>query len=112
MANRVLRERLRKAFTELRKDGILAEENFSCCTTCATAELGTKINDQKALGGIYWNQQDEADLRRHGPPLMIGFVDGSASGVEVAKRAVLAFSEAGLNVRWEGSERRKIEVLG
>jgi hypothetical protein len=107
--NRVTRRRLRKSFEELRKDGILAEEAFSCCTTCATSELGQMINEKKALGGVYWNCQDEESFRQSGE-VMIGFVDGSASGIEIAKRAVMEFERQGLNVRWDGSERRKIEI--
>jgi len=110
MSNLVMRLRLRVAFGELRKDGILAEECLACCTTCATHELGEKINKEKALGGVYWHSQDEDGFRQYGPPLMIGFVDGSASGEEVARRAVLAFKEAGLEAKWDGSAGTKIEV--
>jgi prepilin-type processing-associated H-X9-DG protein len=110
MNNRVTRRKLRRSFEELRKDGILAEEAFACCTTCATSELAQMINEKKALGGVYWNCQDEDSFRHYGG-VMIGFVDGSASGIEVAKRAVLEFERQGLSVRWNGSERAKIEIL-
>jgi hypothetical protein len=110
MDNRRTRQRLRRAFEELRKDGVLAEEAFSCCTTCATSELATMINEKKALGGVYWNSQDEDDFRRRGG-VMIGFVDGSAKPIEVANRAVMEFERQGLEVKWDGSERTKIEIL-
>ena len=110
MDNRKTRKKLRAAFTELRKDGILAEEAFSCCTTCATYELGQEINKKKALGGVYWNCQDEDGFRASGG-VMIGFVDGSAKPAEVAKRAVMAFEHQGLKVKWDGSERQKIEIF-
>jgi hypothetical protein len=110
MDNRATRRKLRLAFKELRKDGVLAEEAFSCCTTCATSELATMINEKKALGGVYWNQQDEDGFRRYGG-VMIGFVDGSASGAEIAKRAVTEFERQGLEVKWDGSERTKIQIL-
>lgn len=109
MNNRVTRKKLRRSFEELRKDGILAEEAFSCCTTCATSEIAQMINEKKALGGVYWNCQDEESFRQSGE-VMIGFVDGSASAIEVAKRAVMEFERQGLNVRWDGSAKRKIEI--
>lgn len=110
MNNRVTRRKLRRSFEELRKDSILAEESFQCCTTCATYSLGQMINEKKALGGVYWNCQDEESFRRCGE-VAIGFVDGSASGIEVAKRAVMEFERQGLNVRWEGSVKQKILIL-
>ena len=110
MNNRVTRRRLRRSFEELRKDGLLAEESFQCCTTCATYSLGQMINEKKALGGVYWNCQDEEDFRRCGG-VTIGFVDGTASGIEVAKRAVMEFERQGLSVRWDGSVKKKIEIL-
>ncbi len=43
-----VRERLTEAFKAMRKKGILARQNFSCCTSCGSSELAVMIT---ARGG-------------------------------------------------------------
>lgn len=50
---------LTQAFEALAERGIVARENFTCCGTCASAEIGGERDDSRQWRGyIYYHQQD------------------------------------------------------
>jgi hypothetical protein len=50
---------LAKAFDELAEIGVLARQNFACCGTCASAEIGGECDDTRAWRGyVYFHAQD------------------------------------------------------
>ncbi|MEU7904897.1 DUF6891 domain-containing protein [Actinoplanes sp. NPDC049118] len=51
------------AFAELNRLGVLARENFSCCGTCAAAEIHDERDDSRHWHGYLWyHQQDTESL--------------------------------------------------
>ncbi|GIF63797.1 hypothetical protein Ais01nite_18320 [Asanoa ishikariensis] len=54
---------LNRAFAELNDVGVLARENFSCCGTCASAEIHDERDDSRHWHGYLWyHQQDTESL--------------------------------------------------
>ncbi|MGW3890262.1 DUF6891 domain-containing protein [Micromonospora chokoriensis] len=52
-----------RAFAELNGLGVLARENFSCCGTCASAEIDDERDDSRHWRGFLWfHQQDTESL--------------------------------------------------
>ena len=62
---------LNRAFAALEEEGVIARQNFTCCGTCASAEIWDEIDDSREWKGyIYFHQQDaEASLRAAEPTL-------------------------------------------
>lgn len=117
------REALLKAFADLRKQGLIALANFSCCQNCAGSEIATRIDDMdakhaaKVKGCVYWHNQDEDDLRERGHvALAYGSLGTRKHGevglptVEVGKMVVEALKERGLCFAWNGSDGQRILV--
>lgn len=58
-----VRGNLTRAFVELNELGVLARENFSCCGTCASAEIHDERDDSRRWQGFLWyHQQDTESL--------------------------------------------------
>ncbi|GAA1505130.1 DUF6891 domain-containing protein [Nocardioides humi] len=54
---------LTAAFAALADAGIVARENFSCCGTCASAEIADERDDSRSWRGyVYYHQQDTESL--------------------------------------------------
>ncbi|MFL1431484.1 MULTISPECIES: DUF6891 domain-containing protein [unclassified Nocardiopsis] len=103
-------ERLTRAFRSLDASGIIAREEFLCCTGCARADLDTEAAAAGSRGYAYYHWQDTL-AAAGGAPLMVGFesthqVRRAAVGAEVAE----ALRAHGLTVHWDGDPERKIEV--
>ncbi|MGV0812317.1 hypothetical protein ABQF34_10180 [Mycolicibacterium boenickei] len=61
------RSRTRAAFDELNVHGVLARADFSCCGTCASAEIGGERDDSRYWRGyIYFHNQDTERLVEDG----------------------------------------------
>ncbi|MFI5495005.1 DUF6891 domain-containing protein [Actinoplanes sp. NPDC051859] len=59
----VVSSNLSSAFSELNSLGVLARENFSCCGTCAAAEIHDERDDSRHWHGFVWfHQQDTESL--------------------------------------------------
>ena len=123
-----VRERLTEAFKAMRKKGILARQNFSCCGGCGSYELATKMDESRAAGrpkrgAIYYHRQSAERLRKSGE-VYLGFgcdsnapeVDGDRTEDErtrlVGCYAIEALNAAGLEVEWNGTAIRCILVKG
>ena len=109
MNNRELRQRVKKAFVELEKDGILCRSNFTCCTTCGSYEIEQLAKKAKAGGGIFWHAQDEDSLRAAGH-VVIGYIGVGYPQIEVGQRAAVAFKDAGLKVDWNGNVGQRLQL--
>ena len=64
LGDRVTREKVLKAYTELRKEGIVCRANFSCCSNCGGYEITDiaekMVRDGKTVNGcVFWHRQDE-----------------------------------------------------
>ena len=58
---------LNSAFAALEEEGVIARQNFTCCGTCASAEIWDEIDDSREWKGyIYFHQQDTESLAESG----------------------------------------------
>lgn len=118
------KDKLNKAFSLMRKAGLMARQNFSCCSSCAGYALAKAAVDQpakkraKIQGTCFYHRQD-ADNLRDGHDLMLryGPLDTEEHGqigletVEVGRLVVDCLAVAGLNYEWSGNPRECITVL-
>ena len=58
---------LNQAFAVLEKNGIIAWQNFSCCGTCASAEIWDVTDESREwLGHVFYHEQDAKTLTEAG----------------------------------------------
>lgn len=61
------RSRTRAAFDELNANGVIARADFTCCGTCASAEIGDERDDSRHWRGfVYFHSQDTDRLIEDG----------------------------------------------
>lgn len=103
-------ERVGRAFEALEARGITARENFTCCRSCGTSEIGAERED--ARGFVFFHSQGtEGAAAGHGLVLLYGGFDGSAdTTAAVGREVVAALGEAGLSTEWDGDPARSITV--
>ncbi|MEU0024218.1 hypothetical protein [Streptomyces sp. NPDC006335] len=104
-------ERLTRAFRALNTRGVTARENFTCCRTCGTAEIGAE-RAEGDRGFVYFHTQcTESAAAGQGLTLLYGGFDGSAdTTAAVGHEVVDALSAAGLSTQWDGDPGKAIEV--
>ncbi len=104
-------ELLTRAFDTLNTQGITARENFTCCRTCGTAEIGAE-RAEGDHGFVYFHTQcTESAAEGHGLTLLYGGFDGSAeTTAAVGREVVAALDAAGLSAVWDGNPDKAIEV--
>lgn len=104
-------DRLFAALDALDADGVTARADFTCCRTCADAEIGAEAAEG-ARGYVYFHQQDTARAVAGGGLLLAyGTLPGSAEDTAAVGRAVrAALAGAGLPVEWDGSPESRIRV--
>ncbi|MEU8663203.1 DUF6891 domain-containing protein [Actinoplanes philippinensis] len=56
-----VRSNLTQAFDELNARGVLAREDFSCCGTCASAEIHDERDDSRHWRGYVWYHTQDTD---------------------------------------------------
>ncbi|MFD9005573.1 DUF6891 domain-containing protein [Streptomyces sp. NPDC059582] len=106
-------ERLTDAFEALDASGITARENFTCCRSCGSAEIGAE-RGEGARGFVYFHSQcTQSAAAGHGLTLFYGGFDGSAeTTAAVGGEVVAALDAAGLSTSWDGSPDTAIQVTG
>ena len=115
-----VRRRVQVAFGELRKVGFLTKTNFSCCMTCAVAELSEIAEKRHRNRAVYWHQQDETHFKKTGvlflrycylpPPGIEG--DTKRLETEIGQQVAAALRKQGLEVDWNGNPSVTIQVTG
>ena len=116
------KELLKKAFADLRKQGILAKQNYMCCMGCASGALGEEIKKanketpNKYMGGAYYHQQDAETLRESGF-CHIGYgcapdtkFDNELMALTVGQAVKMTLERYGLKVEWDGDTSERICV--
>jgi len=118
-----LRARLKKAFRKMWKLGIFAAPNFSCCTTCANAELAEILADDPVIRGYaFWHVQDDMFIKENGS-CCIGY--GGTEGIkykkkppkiittdkEIAEEIYNFLLDEGFEVKWNHRTNRRLEVF-
>ncbi|WP_147376204.1 DUF6891 domain-containing protein [Micromonospora radicis] len=132
-----VRGNLTRAFAELNAVGVLARENFSCCGTCAAAEIHDERDDSRHWHGYLWyHQQDtESLLDSADGEVYLGY--GAYPPPDFDETAYAALSEAeqqalyqadlermlddiafpvlrrhGMRVEWNRDQSRRIKITG
>lgn len=92
------KEKLNKAFRELRKAGYVAKQNYWCCQSCAWASL----SDEKNEYVVFYHKQDGDDLKEKGECRLAW----SGDGYEIKR----ILEDNGVKVGWDGSDDQRIEI--
>ena len=97
------KEKLNKAFRELRKLGYVARQHFMCCRNCAWHAL----SDKEAEKAVFYHRQDSESWGYGGEldyDLYLAWSGDAAEIVDVLRRH-------GLSVEHNGSENSRIVLL-
>lgn len=112
-------DRVAAAFSELEAEGLVARMNFTCCQTCALAEIGGEAVGEP-LGYVYFHEQDAERLAEPNATLFLGYGPFGATDAEshearmlaVGQQVRAALERQGLTVAWNGSTEKRIAVPG
>ena len=89
---------LNKGFKKLRKLGYVAFQDFWCCSSCGWAAL----SDEQAKKAVFYHHQDKVSMLEKGEV----YLSWSGHGNEIVK----VFTDLGLEVDWDGSDRKRILI--
>ncbi|GAA0368671.1 hypothetical protein NE235_04090 [Actinoallomurus spadix] len=106
-------DRLIGAFRELETAGIIARENFTCCQSCGTAEIGGEAPEgAEPRGYVFCHHQDvQAAVDGQGVHLSYGAFDGGEAAAErIGEEVVAVLRRHGLAPEWNGAPGRRILV--
>ena len=111
--------RLDNAFKQMRKSGLLARQNFSCCQTCGCYELAEKAKkmEKKPKGYVFYHRQDGAQIRKEyergeTPSTYLAFgAYGDFTKEQVADLVIACLTANGMTVEWKGDPGTRIKVI-
>jgi hypothetical protein len=110
-------DRLDRAFADLNRRGIVARQNFACCSNCGRAEIGGEIDTEqkrgiKVIGYTFFHSQGTEGAVEYGDLyLAYGDLTGEATaGVQIGRTIVEGLEQQGLPVEWNGSFDKAIRV--
>lgn len=115
------KKKLTKAFKNMRKHGLIARMNFSCCQSCGGYDLATRLDESKnaeKLGYAFYHHQDNASICENGD-LYIAYSAKDIKNKNAQEEANLkvalivktSLEEEGLDVEWNGSTDMRIKVM-
>lgn len=93
------KEKLNKAFRELRKLGYFAKQNFQCCGSCGWAA----IPKEKREKAVFYHSQDNAFFKEKGQVYLAW--NGNGSEIESILRA------NGILTKWNGTNEERIQIV-
>lgn len=123
------KEKLNKVFKALRKNSVVARQNFLCCQSCAGYKIATDVEKmldagKVVAGWVFYHRQDynsafvgEGRYPANGE-LYLAYTGGSTNKyeknglqtVEIGRLVVKELEAAGLVYEWDGSEDSRILV--
>lgn len=122
-------DRLDQAFARLSADGIVARQDFACCSSCAHAEIWDEVTDPEAWRGYVWFHRQDTERAVAGDGLYLGYgardeepsglrrllgarAGGDARGgpVAIGREITQALLATGLPVTWNGKAETRILV--
>lgn len=95
---RELKTKLRKSFSQLRKEGYFARQNFLCCQSCGWAG----VPENKANSAVFYHKQDNDGLYSRGDAYLAWSGDGN--------RIVEVLRSNNVKVEWNGEQNQRILV--
>lgn len=107
-------DRLLQALEDLRAQGVVCCENFSCCGTCGSSEIWEFIEISQNLGKnvsgyVFYHQQDtDRAVEGEGLYFNYGAVDGPSENT--AHQLMKALQKSGLSPSWNGSSSTRVFV--
>jgi hypothetical protein len=110
-------DRLDWAFAELDRAGIVARQNFTCCSTCGHCEIWDEIEQAReehpVEGYAFYHMQDtESAVAGGGLFLAYGAVEnGEEALIAVGRKIVLAMERSGLRTEWNGKTNTRIQIV-
>lgn len=109
------RDRLDAAFAELEANGIVARQDYGCCTNCGAKLMHEEIADlwqkgRQVRGYVFYHRQDTESARQSGG-VFLAF-DAVTPTVKMAlaigQEIVATLVRHGLTVRWSGDLQFRI----
>ncbi|MFC0027934.1 DUF6891 domain-containing protein [Micromonospora chaiyaphumensis] len=106
-----VRSNLTRAFADLNELGVLARENFSCCGTCAAAEIHDERDGSRHWQGYLWyHQQDtESLLASEDGEVYLGY--GAYPPADFDEVAYAALPEAEQQARYQVDLERLLDEV-
>ena len=114
--------RLNRAFAALRKQGLLARQNFLCCGSCAgyalTEDAVARTRKGKKVNGCVFYHRQDTERFLTGDTLFLGYgpLDSTELGTiglttrEVGTLVVAALEAEGLEPHWDGNPDTRISL--
>lgn len=110
-------DRLDAVFAELNANGIIAHQDFACCTSCATGhlhdEMGSRAADDLMVRGFAYYHAQDTDHAIEGEGLWIGYGALSCdieSELDVPNTIIRVLRKHGFAPEWDGSFDTRIFV--
>lgn len=110
-------DRLDAAFAELEKSGIISRQDFSCCGTCGSYEIGDEMLKSSEAGVLvrgytfYHMQDTESAVDGYGLCFNYGSIDEPPeSSVAIGHEIVSVLKRHDLNPQWSGSLLKRIQL--
>ncbi|OZV77175.1 hypothetical protein CA850_24525 [Micromonospora echinospora] len=106
-----VRSNLTRAFDELTELGVVARENFTCCGTCAAAEIHDERDGSRHWHGYLWyHQQDtESLVASEDGEVYLGY--GVYPPADFDEDAYAALSEAEQQARYQADLERFLDEV-
>ena len=111
-------DRLDEAFAALNRQGIVARQDFSCCTNCGHTDIWDEIEPEEehhpVEGYAFYHLQCTERAITSGQLLLAygAIEEGEEALARVANKVVAELRQVGLDARWEGDGRYPIVVEG
>lgn len=109
-------DKLDAAFKALERKGVVARQNFTCCSTCGHHEIWDEIKatraKRKVLGYAFYHMQD-TESAVDGGGIYVKFAAVENDDVKkrvVGQKITDALTAAGLKPRWDGDPNCAIAV--
>jgi hypothetical protein len=110
-------DKLDSAFDAMQKRGVVARQNFSCCSNCGHGEMWGEMESMgpnaRVEGYAFYHVQDTGSAV-DGGSLFVKYGanrDGDEAITAVGRIIAEELRKAGLKVRWNGSPSSAVEVI-
>lgn len=101
---RKLKPMVNKLFKALRQAGLIAKQNFWCCSTCACAAIPREKGADTAKGYAFYHKQGMASFVEEGSLyLHFGAMEREQDSMEIANILKTKLDELSIPYEWEGS---------